>query len=390
MKGWESKALGDVCEILDSRRRPVTKKDRHVGEYPYYGATGIVDYVDEFIFDEPLVLVGEDGAKWGSGEGTAFSVSGRCWVNNHAHVLRPIRTRLLDAWLVYYLVHEDLSPFVSGLTVPKLNQGNLREIPVPLPPVAEQRRIVAILDEAFEAIGTAKANTEKNLRNARELFELQLATALRRGGEDWVEMSIGEACTLRSGTTVPVEIERAAGDVPYVKVAEMTMPANRDGVTTSIRFLDRRDIKQSWVIPAGAVIFPKRGGAILTNKKRPVLVDICADLNIMAVIPSDKLTAEFLYLYFLTVDMRKLGTGSSIPQINNYDIAPLRISFPASRATQAEVAEALRAAESECQALATLYERKLAALDELKKSLLHQAFTGALTAKSTDQQEAVA
>ena len=88
---WESKPLGDLCEVLDSRRQPVTKKNRRAGKYPYYGATGIVDYVDEFIFDEPLVLVGEDGAKWGSGEGTAFSVAGRCWVNNHAHVLRPVR-----------------------------------------------------------------------------------------------------------------------------------------------------------------------------------------------------------------------------------------------------------------------------------------------------------
>ncbi|MEO7335329.1 MAG: restriction endonuclease subunit S [Caldimonas sp.] len=130
MTGWDRKPIGEVCEILDSRRRPVTKKDRRAGEYPYYGATGIVDYVDEFIFDEPLVLVGEDGAKWGSGQRTAFSVVGRSWVNNHAHVLRPIRARLLDDWLVYYLVHEDLSPYVSGLTVPKLNQGSLREIQV--------------------------------------------------------------------------------------------------------------------------------------------------------------------------------------------------------------------------------------------------------------------
>ncbi|MDP1899207.1 MAG: restriction endonuclease subunit S [Rubrivivax sp.] len=285
-----------------------------------------------------------------------------------------------------YLFHALTSPaykaFIAtlsdGVNINNLKFDDLLQFSVPVPGLDEQHRIVAILDEAFEGIATAKANAEKNLRNARELFELQLAVALRRGGEGWIEMCIGDACTLRSGTTVPVGIERSAGDVPYVKVAEMTMPANRDGVTTSIRFLNRADIKPSWLIPAGAVLFPKRGGAILTNKKRLALVDMCADLNIMSVIPSDKVTPEFLYLYFLTVDMRKLGTGSSIPQINNYDIAPLLISFPASRAKQAEVTEALRAAESECQALAATYERKLAALAELKKSLLHQAFSGAL------------
>jgi len=150
--GWKTIALGDLCDILDSRRKPITKGDRTSGEYPYYGATGIQDYVDGFLFDEPLVLVGEDGAKWASGENTAFAVSGKCWVNNHAHVLRPNRSLLNDNWLIHFLVHSDLSPFVSGLTVPKLNQGSLREIPIPVPPLPEQHRIVALLDEAFDGI----------------------------------------------------------------------------------------------------------------------------------------------------------------------------------------------------------------------------------------------
>lgn len=166
-KGWENKALGCLCDILDSQRKPITKRDRVAGEYPYYGATGIVDYVGDFIFDEPIVLVGEDGAKWGSGENTAFTVEGKCWVNNHAHVLRPDRRHVVDNWIVYFLNHSDLTEFVSGLTVPKLNQGNLREIPIPVPPLPEQRRIVGILDEAFEGIATAKAHAEKNLQNAR-------------------------------------------------------------------------------------------------------------------------------------------------------------------------------------------------------------------------------
>jgi type I restriction enzyme S subunit len=169
-KGWQSKQLGDLCDVLDYKRKPITKRDRDAGEYPYYGATGILDYVAGYLFDEPLVLVGEDGAKWTSGESTAFPVEGKIWVNNHAHVLRPHRAELLDDWLIYHLNHSDLTEFVSGLTVPKLNQGSLREIPVPLPPRPEQQRIVGILDEAFDGIATAKANAEKNLQNARALF----------------------------------------------------------------------------------------------------------------------------------------------------------------------------------------------------------------------------
>jgi len=126
--GWSETTLGEVCEVLDRLRKPITKKDRVEGPIPYYGATGIVDYVEGFIFDEPLVLVGEDGAKWDGGEATAFAVDGKTWVNNHAHVLRPDRKFLTDEWLIFWLTFSDLSEFVTGVTVPKLNQKNLRSL----------------------------------------------------------------------------------------------------------------------------------------------------------------------------------------------------------------------------------------------------------------------
>ena len=401
MTSWTTRTLGAVATVGAGNSAPQDAALFVNGSVPFFRTSdvGRIRFGD---IDTATDLLNERGAKglrrFASGT-ILFPKSGASTFLNHRVMMQvdgcvsshlatiDARRELAEPrFLLYFLATIQAQDLVQDHAYPSLNLPLIAGIEVPLPPLDEQRRIVAILDEAFEAIATSKTNTEKNLQSARELFELQLTVALRRGGEDWVEMSVGDACTLRSGTTVPVEIERSAGDVPYVKVAEMTMPANRDGVTTSIRFLNRTDIKPTWLIPAGAVIFPKRGGAILTNKKRLALVDICVDLNIMSVIPSEKLTSEFLYLYFLTVDMRKLGTGSSIPQINNYDIAPLLISFPTSKARQLEVTDGLRGRETECQTLVALYERKLTALDELKKSLLHQAFTGQLTAKATDKQ----
>src|SRR4051812_31355269 len=112
---WEMKSLGEVCDILDSKRKPITQKYRVSGKYPYYGATGILDYVHEFIFDEKLILIGEDGAKWGPGENTAFIAEGKYWVNNHAHVIRPHRNLLFDNWIIYFLNFSDLSKYVTGL-----------------------------------------------------------------------------------------------------------------------------------------------------------------------------------------------------------------------------------------------------------------------------------
>ena len=144
---WEEKKLGEVCEILDKLRKPITKRNRIAGKYPYYGATGILDYVKDFIFDEKLILIGEDGAKWNSGDRSAFIVSGKYWVNNHAHVIKLDRNILIDEWVVNYLNFTDLSKYVSGMTVPKLNQGNLKQIPIPIPPLSEQQQIVQQLDE---------------------------------------------------------------------------------------------------------------------------------------------------------------------------------------------------------------------------------------------------
>jgi len=144
--GWPMVRLGTIVDILDSQRRPITKHDRKPGPYPYYGATGVLDYVDEYLFDEPLVLVGEDGAKWGPGEKTAYAISGKTWVNNHAHVLRPIRERLMDVFLIVVLNTMDLSQYITGVTVPKLNQEKLRGIQIPLPPLEVQEVIVAKIE----------------------------------------------------------------------------------------------------------------------------------------------------------------------------------------------------------------------------------------------------
>ncbi|MEP6936402.1 MAG: restriction endonuclease subunit S, partial [Nitrospirota bacterium] len=373
-----TKTLDQISTNLDSRRVPITKDVRASGEYPYYGASGIVDYVADYIFDEDTLLISEDGANLlARSTPIAFPASGKYWVNNHAHILK-FENLTTQRFVELYLESIPLDGYITGAAQPKLNQKALNSIPIPIPPLPEQQRIVGILDEAFEGIATAKANAEKNLQNARALFESHLQSVFTQSGMGWVETTIGETCTLRSGTTVSPTLEKPIGDIPYLKVADMTFDGNEDQITTSSRFLSDEDVRESAIIPKGATIFPKRGGAILTNKKRITSLPICADLNIMAVIPSSQIDAGLLYFYFLNVDMRKLGTGSSIPQINNYDVAPLLISFPKSLATQGQIVSKFDSLREETQRLEAIYQQKLAALDELKKSLLHQAFTGEL------------
>ena len=168
-EGWEEKKLGEVVEVLDKLRRPITKRDRVEGEYPYYGATGILSYVQGYIFTEKLVLIGEDGAKWNSGDKTSFIAEGKYWVNNHAHVVRPIRKIILDEWIVYFLNFSDLTPFITGMTVPKLNQEKMRGITIPLPPLPKQQIIVRQLDALRAETQRLEAVYEKKLTDLEEL-----------------------------------------------------------------------------------------------------------------------------------------------------------------------------------------------------------------------------
>lgn len=142
---WKAKPLGSCIEVFDSCRRPVTKKDRVLGPYPYYGASGIVDYVDSYIFEGLHVLVAEDGENLRSRKlPIAYLADGRFWVNNHAHVLRANNEN--DTRFLSYMIESlDLSGFITGSTQPKLSQAALLSIPLRLPKLAEQRRIAGVL-----------------------------------------------------------------------------------------------------------------------------------------------------------------------------------------------------------------------------------------------------
>ena len=139
--------LGDVVTVLDARRVPLKKGERVTGKYPYYGASGIVDYVDGYLFDEDLLLVSEDGANLRARtKPIAFSSQGRVWVNNHAHVLR-VDSPEYRKFIEEYLNSIDLTPYIAGSTQPKLNQDNFRSIRIPKPSDVELSRSVRLLDK---------------------------------------------------------------------------------------------------------------------------------------------------------------------------------------------------------------------------------------------------
>ena len=213
MSAVEWKKLGDVCEILDSQRKPISKSKRVFGSYPYYGANGIQDYVDGYIFDGTYLLVGEDGSVINKDNSPVLHwVSGQFWVNNHAHILSDIKDAAILKYLYYVLHTIDVSDIVRGVP-PKLNQENLKNIVIPIPSLAKQQEIVSHLD----TFTTLISNLENELDMRRKQYEHYRNQLLDFDGVEGVEWkTLGDVAINRDRMRKPITAsKRVAGIYPY-------------------------------------------------------------------------------------------------------------------------------------------------------------------------------
>ena len=206
--------LGDVCEILDSRRIPITASDRVAGPYPYYGANGVQDYVSEFIFDDDLVLLAEDGGNFGSKEKPiAYRVSGKCWVNNHAHVLKPKPGLDVD-YLCYSLMFYDVSGLVNGATRQKLTQSDMRKMVIPMRSMEEQKCIVSQLRKASQIILFRK-------QQLSALNDLIKARFVEMFGDEKRILPMRDICSIiTDGTHQPPKF--VPEGIPFIFVSNIT------------------------------------------------------------------------------------------------------------------------------------------------------------------------
>lgn len=371
-KGWELKTIGDVC-VSASSNVSQNKLVDDEGDYPIFGASGLIKKVSFYHRDKPYLSIVKDG----SGVGRVTKMDAYTSVIGTLQYILPKENIDLD-YLNYSLMSVDFKKYVAGAAIPHIYFKDYKNEPFLWMPLPEQQRIVSILDECFTAIAKAKANAEQNLKNAKELFESYLQGVFEKKGDGWEEKIIKEVCELKSGTTISTNLERSEGDVLYVKVGDMTLPENEVEINTSSRFVYRAEIKANQIIPNGAIIFPKRGGAIATNKKRIIIKPTIVDLNTMAIIPGNKIDADYFFHWFQLIDLNSISNGTSIPQINNYSFDDVKIPFPKSKETQQTIVRQLDALRAETQKLEAVYQKKIADLEELKKSILQKAFAGEL------------
>mgnify|MGYP004665707749 CR=1 FL=1 len=213
--------IEDCCEILDSMRIPITAANRKEGKYPYYGANGIQDYVADYIFDDELVLLAEDGGNFGSKERPiAYRVSGKCWINNHAHVLRAKAGLDID-YLCYSLMFYKVDGMVNGATRQKLTQAAMRKMKIPFRSMEEQLRIV----DKLNRIVKIKEQRQKELKLLDNLIKarfVEMFGDMYLNSKGWSEAKLESMADVVSGITKGRKTKSEdLIEVPYMAVSNV-------------------------------------------------------------------------------------------------------------------------------------------------------------------------
>ncbi len=247
--GWREAPLGELTENYDAQRIPVKERDRKPGQYPYYGASGVVDQVDQYIFDGDYLLIAEDGENLRTCQTPiAFLARGKFWVNNHAHIVRG-NGEADTRFLMYALRNTDIGGYLTGSTMPKLTQGNMNRIPILAPPLAEQRAIAGVL-------GALDDKIELN-RRMNETLEAIAKAEFRRMKEEGRDSTIGDEFNLTMGQSPPGNTYNETGNgIPFFQGRAdfgFRYPTARVFCTAPTRFANAGDTLVSVRAPVGSV-----------------------------------------------------------------------------------------------------------------------------------------
>lgn len=395
-KGWQTKTLGDLCDVVGGGTPPKDKPAFYSGDIPW----ATVRDMRQDVITETEFRITKDAVKSSatniipSGNvviATRVGLGKVCLIGQDTAInqdLRGIVPRSDKALVVRYLywwlksIADVIVAEGTGATVQGVKLPFVKSLQIPVPPLAEQQRIVGLLDEAFEGLATAKANAEKNLQNARALFESHLQSVFTQRGPGWVEKRIEEWCDSVMdcvNKTAPVVEE----PTPFKMIRTTNVRNGRVDVST-VRFVTEETYKiwtRRQIPQKGDVILTREApmgevGMLLTDDKVFLgqrLVSYRAD--------STKLDNHFLLFALQSGDLQgqihAKASGSTVQHMRVPDTKNLLLAAPP-LAKQREIVSQLVSLREETQRLARLYERKHAALDALKKSLLHQAFTGEL------------
>src|SRR5665647_61318 len=392
--GWVETELHVVSEILDNLRKPINSTERggRIGNIPYYGATGQAGWIDDFLFDEELVLVGEDGAPFfDKTKNVAYLVNGKSWVNNHAHVLKAISKISSNKFLLHFLNQFDYKDFVGGTTRLKLTQGDLKIIPIPLPPLPEQQRIVAKLDTLFGLLDALKTRLDRIpqlLKDFRQKVLTQAVTGKlteewREGMEldEWKNIELKSVClSITDGDhQAPPQVKEG---VPFLVISNVSKGYfDFDSIT---RFVPR-----SYFETLKATRIPQKGDVLYTVTGSfgiPILVDFdrefCFQRHIAILKPNrTKINSSFLQIVLSSTKIleqaREVATGTAQFTVPLNGIRNFTADIPKLE-EQHEIVRRVESLFAKADQIEAGYQKLKVKIEQLPQALLAKAFRGEL------------
>ncbi len=405
---WCWTYLKNVSDCLDNFRKPINANERNarLGDVPYYGATGQVGWIDDYLTNEELVLLGEDGAPFlDLLKNKAYLINGKAWVNNHAHILRSKFGTMGNRLLIEYLNSFDFTGFVTGTTRLKLTQANMNKIIIPLVPLAEQQRIVERIESLFAKLDEAK----ENMQNVLEGFETRKAAILHKAftGEltakwrkqhgvsmdTWEEKKLGDVTDILSSKRI-YKNEYVNEGIPFFRSSEI-VDLYEYGYTEPKFFISKDiydEINKKYGVPEVGDLLVTSVGTI----GKTWIVDerkfYYKDGNITQVKKNSSINMKYLNYFICSENFKKQVSdtvaGTAYNALTIIKFKNILISIP-TLPEQTEIVRIIDGLLAKEQQANELSENALAKIDLIKKAILARAFRGELGTNNPADEPAI-
>lgn len=383
-KEWQTKRLGEVCEIIKGRK-PALKVTSSNGDLPYLVAKvmrGSKEAEYASVKDRNAVTVEESDTIIicdGSNSGEVFTGFRGILSSTMGKIAK--KAEINDDYLRAFLAStfEVFNGAKTGAAIPHLDKEAMYQLQFPLPPLDEQKQIVAKLDEAFAGLTKAKENAEKNLQNAHALFDSHLESVFTQRGTGWVEKKLDDVCGFQNGFAFKSNTFKATG-APVIRISNIQ--DGRIDTENRLVFVNPKDYLENlerYRIVKNDLLIAMSGattGKLGFNTENTVFY---LNQRVGKFEPGAKLNKQFLY-YFLSTRVEenlRISAGAAQPNLSTEQIKGFVIPLPPIE-EQIQIVVTLDALAEETQRLSRIYEQKLEALESLKKSILHEAFSGNL------------